>query len=733
MAQCIRGNHPTGHYSLLFPEVLDLVFSYLDFKSLLLTRLVCRTWNPIAFRFISISAQIFPEYEATLLDTGAYPFVSQLHSATILDISDKTDVLKRSTKELANESSLKEYLANSGKGILIDPLLDQTLNIILSWGTKDNPQGIMDFSGEQSLNSELKIQRLVLRAIMKYEFRLNRILTVFPMLTSIEIVDAMFTKFYILPILVACPKLKSLTINFAVPDEIFWNYKPKSPPPPSFNETDGSLEVAIVQSLSIDDEISYHNQPIPDDNFTHGLEKLKLQFIIMDQTSLETLCSATPFLKSFEVRFLRFRRSPGVRGGTFRRKDFYYHLSKVCPRIESLHFTLYDTTMRLEEAVAIQDSFSKLKELGMAGKDTENCDHGVKIQLMEHYVNHLTTLEIVCYSWSQGNAIIPRFHEFMCNARHLKHLIAPTLRYSTWCMDLVEVPRTMGDGDGDSVSARRAVYSSRRIRDGDVARQHKLLSKDWACQDLETLHLGFAQPLHQKSTLIHGYITRHCPHLKDIWIVMERFDSSLEGGLCLLTQLRGLEKLRIETRSKEVKLKPDDINWIGCFRDTPNWINGMNSSIKLESQESEESPAKEESRNKSESEDSSDTEESSDTKGISKSESLETSDPITSFSILSRVAKVFLADEKWFSSQSTPQDNSKKDVNFTETDIIEAIDNLPFFLSTESSYPCWPSLRALEFVVEKHNLFKDPKDIDLISTLRPDIKFTHSHKFTYQY
>ncbi|KAH7059958.1 hypothetical protein BKA57DRAFT_498972 [Linnemannia elongata] len=176
----------------------------------------------------------------------------------------------------------------------------------------------------------------------------------------------------------------------------------------------------------------------------------------------------------------------------------------------------------------------------------------------------LTTLEII-------GADCEHLHTYLCTATHLQHLRAPRTRFPYEHMDIhhrsVEgFPYTGGvRGSGYGGVEHRSVQ--------DVA---ATVSKVWACRGLLTLKLAVShmsnQP--QASRIVFGYISRVCPRLQDLEICgpegmrMDRkirptpMCMALEGGFCLLSRLKRLERLCVGIVRLDLKLKDIDLAWI---------------------------------------------------------------------------------------------------------------------------------------------------------------------------
>ncbi|KAF9122407.1 hypothetical protein BGW39_009768 [Mortierella sp. 14UC] len=183
----------------------------------------------------------------------------------------------------------------------------------------------------------------------------------------------------------------------------------------------------------------------------------------------------------------------------------------------------------------------------------------------------LTTLNIIqvyhnlhCihYGWlanylDRGSGYVPiTWHRLLCESSNLRHLKTLKMPYMTDYMDL----------------HRRSVIYSKAV-------PSVIVPGVWICRGLERLHLDLhthehatARGSHQ-TRIAYGYIARVCPHLQDLRIRFpgncEFFEGYaqwkhhpfvLEGGLCLLSGLKCLERLRLEYRTVECEIA--ELNWL---------------------------------------------------------------------------------------------------------------------------------------------------------------------------
>ncbi|KAF9158584.1 hypothetical protein BGX20_003330 [Mortierella sp. AD010] len=526
-----------AHNILFLPEFLYPLFSRLDQKSILSVRLVCMQWSSVARPYLILTTQ----WRDDLSRDQKAEVAARLALVNTLEVIDADDTWIKIGDSMREALTLVDDDSSSNVPTSEDPLLLALQELMVARDTsqygeeREFPRKVR--GSTLANHRQIQLQKLILTKVQKFEKRFENLLEIFPMLTCLELVDAVNTKVDMNIVLEVCPNLRRFVLEFALSDEILWA------------TTTITTSILGTPSHSI---------------FTHNLDTLILRHAKMDQISLESLCAALPNLLSIELRFLRVIQ---VRGDSvlFNRRGFYRSLARSCPRIESLHFSLYHCSLTEKDSVTLQDSFPVLKELSMAGKDLDDGVFGHRYKLLEYYSNFLTKLEILCYTTSQSTRFLERIHQFLCSARHLRHLIAPRLQYLTEYLDLVEAY----DPEYNTGSHEHEITFYRPS--GVAAGQNmewKIPVRQWACQDLETLHLSFTA-FHGSSTnaehsrIMFGHISRYCPRLKDLFISKQTLNLHIDGGLCLLTRLKHLERLKISSHTKYFNLEVSDIDWIG--------------------------------------------------------------------------------------------------------------------------------------------------------------------------
>ncbi|KAG0217429.1 hypothetical protein BGX33_010614 [Mortierella sp. NVP41] len=160
-------------------------------------------------------------------------------------------------------------------------------------------------------------------------------------------------------------------------------------------------------------------------------------------------------------------------------------------------------------------------------------------------------------------------HQLLCESANLRHLKSLKMTYMTDFMDLHH---------------RNEMYFSSSSSPWEQQDTSSLnIPGIWVCRGLEELHLklhfhgrGSVRDSHH-SRITFGYVSRVCPWLRSLQVTFPHscwFDDGpsagngvanchpfiLEGGMCLLSRLRYLERLRVECG--RVKCEVAELNWL---------------------------------------------------------------------------------------------------------------------------------------------------------------------------
>ncbi|KAF9289006.1 hypothetical protein BGZ68_010237 [Mortierella alpina] len=184
--------------------------------------------------------------------------------------------------------------------------------------------------------------------------------------------------------------------------------------------------------------------------------------------------------------------------------------------------------------------------------------------------SRLTTLELLPSSGSsdiKGSFL----HLILCFCPHLQHLRAPHVAYYHSDFDVNDL--LTHAGHYRRTKERKPMLDNLDYIDNHFScpatpRQRRV----WVCRGLRTLHFAVAgfsadTPSIPNALTMFGYLSRVCPNLEDLYVRRWLLSLSFMGGLCLLTRLKNLKRLKISTHSYH-GLTPSSIEWIRRYPST---------------------------------------------------------------------------------------------------------------------------------------------------------------------
>ncbi|KAH7059851.1 hypothetical protein BKA57DRAFT_498861 [Linnemannia elongata] len=289
-----------------------------------------------------------------------------------------------------------------------------------------------------------------------------------------------------------------------------------------------------------------------------ALRSIILEGLDLDLAKFMNLLTMTPHLKELKLidMYAGWRRMWA---------DFQNFLPTLPYRLESTHFS-YDTEAsdsgEIEAMLARQPMSSEWSLWGLNVKPS-------LLQSLESTANVVTKLELYCSSRSQGygaschrqelQSVPTLIHKYLCNSPHLVHLRVVKSAFLIKDMDLFG-RRTFGNlSPLDSKACDPELVHEPADASGKL--------EVWQCRNLKTLQfeinahrdvIPMTDPV--QSRILFGYISRVCPNLEDLFITCPsvcidsvsrrnytpRLSLQLYGGICLLSRLRSLKRLRIE-------------------------------------------------------------------------------------------------------------------------------------------------------------------------------------------
>ncbi|KAF9547431.1 hypothetical protein EC957_008441 [Mortierella hygrophila] len=304
------------------------------------------------------------------------------------------------------------------------------------------------------------------------------------------------------------------------------------------------------------------------------LRSLSLRRAHLLQWHLENLLSATPNLEALRLVDMRTNNTASA----------LYSLSRLVQSLQNRSIRL--STFHVHPT-AIRDGVLDLElsdvmyelDLTLTGWSFWGGDLTDKIlSSLRSLHNVVTTLELhnIDLSATGPNC---RLHQYLCESPHLLHLRAPRTAIMVEALDVHARSHIIHKGYLEVEKDKGKVNSDREWNKFRTACNHGQ-TRVWMCRKLRTLHCSiysriepeFTSPA--RSRIVFGYFSRICPNLQDLQISMPiqhsvngaivypKLDLRLEGGLCLLTRMRHLCILRLESLEREPSCRPKDLSWI---------------------------------------------------------------------------------------------------------------------------------------------------------------------------
>ncbi|KAG9073166.1 hypothetical protein KI688_000953 [Linnemannia hyalina] len=306
----------------------------------------------------------------------------------------------------------------------------------------------------------------------------------------------------------------------------------------------------------------------------HPPIQLQLQTLVLwnasvHQAGFERFLTMTPRLRRLKCTSMQLQRSESLywdRGIAYDQAHFYQHVVALPYRLESFHLSF-------EDGLPAISGFSKsLRVCPVSSEWTvDTLDLPLSMMMvLQDQPNHVTTLELVCYSHSERSTQSV-LHRYLCQAPHLLHLRARNIILPVAELDihgLLTTPSTepavTPTPGTDTVPSPSGAAAAAAV---------------WACRRLRSLQVTFGWGSREsslvlvQSRVIFGYISRVCSELKELTIYRPESSEDdvdearstwldLKGGLCLLSRLEHLERLQIGSGLKEIGCERVDLDWM---------------------------------------------------------------------------------------------------------------------------------------------------------------------------
>ncbi|KAF9934414.1 hypothetical protein FBU30_002238 [Linnemannia zychae] len=389
---------------------------------------------------------------------------------------------------------------------------DATPNVQIAWSR---------LKERVSTGQTASLQTLTVNGPVNIQVRIAPLLPHMTSLTMLRLHSVCSSSYTIAMVLDKCPQLKTLDIH-----------------------SESSLRPRQVKVL----EAGELQGP-------YKLETLCLFMACITQSSVEATVANCPALKSLSLIDLidpplivaqsnasAMTTSTSTAVTTqINKRQLIATIGESCPNLSHFHCS---TNQGQRDMVSPMSLFAHLNSLGLPAQTF--CLELVNI--IQSYTSVLTSLTLV--GVSNNNAELSEsLHRYLCTARHLKQLDAPFVQMDDRLLNLsAAVPPTSAITPTNPAPALTS-------------------DKIWACRDLISLNISFDNQEHgtrnlaESSRILFGYLSRVCPRLQHLKICRNTIDCSLDGGLCLLSELEDLQTLEIKTVTLTV-LNLWDFGWM---------------------------------------------------------------------------------------------------------------------------------------------------------------------------
>ncbi|KAG0380342.1 hypothetical protein BGX24_008908 [Mortierella sp. AD032] len=290
-----------------------------------------------------------------------------------------------------------------------------------------------------------------------------------------------------------------------------------------------------------------------------ALKSLVIYGMSLSQSTLHDLLDYTPRLKEINITSVELL---DVRAFDF--AAFNKRIQGLPLRLEYFHFSSRDVP---------HDGITSEICPNPHQRTIGSCDFTPAIlKSLSLQPNTITTLELF-YRDNSGDH--PRFdptefvlHNYLCSSPQLLHLKALHYEYLIDHMDLQG--RIAEVLFGEVRRRRHFTYTEWKPNPPGI----------WACRRLRTLHLRIItpertirqmEPRSDYGRVAFGYIARVCPDLRDLALgngsgysgtSPTPLDIQLQGGFCLLAQLKHLERIEIGRFYECSALTPQNFEWM---------------------------------------------------------------------------------------------------------------------------------------------------------------------------
>ncbi|KAF9430588.1 hypothetical protein BGZ94_005922 [Podila epigama] len=292
------------------------------------------------------------------------------------------------------------------------------------------------------------------------------------------------------------------------------------------------------------------------------LQSLTLQSISIIMGALIDIIAVCPHLLDLTVVSIHcYERM--WQGRFLITNQFAALLADACPSLRKLHYSTRGAGLTDSELESMVTHLPKVTQWGFVQRQ----GYPELSRILQPLTNVITSFVLCETELSTSTVMTGKvplkayLHEFLCNSPHLLHLkvVHFHLRIEDLLSFLPQGPQY------DSLEDAMAVWRAQNCTGAPP--------KIWACRGLQTLTIRFLtyidvnDPVSPFLTrVLFGYLSRVCPALTSLNLIVPKQPLNLKSGLCLLTRLERLEVFTLgfiddEFDWKELK-NTMDLSWM---------------------------------------------------------------------------------------------------------------------------------------------------------------------------
>ncbi|KAG0268429.1 hypothetical protein DFQ27_006781 [Actinomortierella ambigua] len=238
--------------------------------------------------------------------------------------------------------------------------------------------------------------------------------------------------------------------------------------------------------------------------------------------------------------------------------ELVQQIQQHCPRLHRFHLQPSHGHFSLQDQLELVKGLPNLTELALDMPPPERMPRSAH-PLTALNADRLTTLHLCAFEYDERS--MWHLHQFLCRSTHLRELHAKHLTFPIELLIDPSAAKALGDKLHTSNSAS------------------PLARKQWACQDLVRLEMGFARPKTtseivavrseaQQINNVLEYLVQHLPNLTHLDASFHALSLDKEYGVDRLKQLSKLESVHLISRT-DIPLHKHQLDWLLSTRPAP--------------------------------------------------------------------------------------------------------------------------------------------------------------------